>query len=279
MIYLKQYKVIEVAGLDAQKFLQGQLTCDVAKLEMGKQTLTAHCDPKGKVSGLWRLYRQSENQFLIIIHQDLLPEAIDQLKKYAIFSKVTFTEKQIFVYGCIEQNISGEIFAKIYQNHTACQLEENSSRHIILSEHPLDATENSEYWDLLDIQNGIPILLKQNRLTFIPQALNLQDIEQAISFKKGCYIGQETVARAKYRGANKRAMFTLVGTLSENSSLPDIGSAVEMQLGENWKSTGTILYSLIADNQLWVQVVLNNDISTENIFRINETKLSLFKNN
>ncbi len=278
MIQLKQYKVIEVAGLDAQQFLQGQLTCDVTKLEIGKQTLTAHCDPKGKISGLWRLYRQSENQFLIIIHQDLLPEAIDQLKKYAIFSKVTFTGQQTFVYGFVKQQISSEISAKIYQNHTACQLEENSSRHIILSEQPLDATENSAYWDLLDIQNGIPILLKQNRLTFIPQALNLQDIGQAISFKKGCYIGQEIVARAKYRGANKRAMSTLVGTLSENASLPEVGSAVEMQLGENWKSTGTILYSLIADNQLWVQVVLNKDIEVDSVFRVNETHLSLFNN-
>ena len=44
-------------------------------------------------------------------------------------------------------------------------------------------------------------------MNFIPQALNLQAIDQAISFTKGCYIGQETVARAKYRGANKRAMF------------------------------------------------------------------------
>ncbi len=276
MIHLNQYKVIEIEGADAQQFLQGQLTCDVTKLEIGKQTLAAHCDPKGKVSGLWRLYRQLDNQFLMIIHQDLLPEALEQLKKYAIFSKVTFTEKQIFVYGFVKQEISGEIFAKIYQNHTACQLEESSSRYIILSKEPLNSTENSERWELLDIQNGIPILLKQNRLTFIPQALNLQDVEQAISFKKGCYIGQETVARAKYRGANKRAMFTLVGLIVENTLLPEIGSAIEMQLGGNWKSTGTILYSLIADNQLWVQVVLNKDIEADSVFRVNETHLSLF---
>ena len=64
-------------------------------------------------------------------------------------------------------------------------------------------------WEVADIQAGLPNLSPQTQNEFIPQALNLQAIEQAISFTKGCYIGQETVARAKYRGANKRAMFIL----------------------------------------------------------------------
>ncbi|MDP8078683.1 CAF17-like 4Fe-4S cluster assembly/insertion protein YgfZ [Phocoenobacter skyensis] len=272
MIYLKQYKVIEIEGIDGEKFLQGQLTCDIAKLDVGKQTLTAHCDPKGKISGLFRLYRVSEHTFWVIIHQSLLPEALEQLKKYAIFSKVTFTEKTMFIYGVINT----ENFAKIAQNHTACTLEEKTPRHMILSEQPLEAEENSEQWELLDIQNGVPILLQQNRLTFIPQALNLQCIEQAISFKKGCYIGQEMVARAKYRGANKRAMFTLVGTASSTTELPEIGTAVEMQLGENWRATGTILQGIIVENQLWIQAVLNKDIDSETLFRVNGVELTLF---
>ncbi|MDG6881186.1 tRNA-modifying protein ygfZ [Phocoenobacter uteri] len=275
MIHLKQYKVVEIAGIDAQKFLQGQLTCDVVKLESGKQTLTAHCDPKGKVSGLFRLYKVSEEYFLMIIHQNLLPESLDQLKKYAIFSKVTFTEKEALVYGKVDET-SGDIFAKINENMTAIKLEENTNRYLVLSDESIEASQNSDDWDLLDIQQGIPVLLQQNRLNFIPQALNLQCIEQAISFKKGCYIGQETVARAKFRGANKRAMFTLCGDISSEMNLPKIGSAVEMQLAENWKSTGTILYAMATKQQLWVQVVLNKEIDPDTTFRINGVNLAIY---
>lgn len=271
MINLKQYKVIEITGLEAEKYLQGQLTCDVEKLENGQQTLTAHCDPKGKMSALLRLYRESAEKFIAIIHQSLLPLALDNLKKYAVFSKVEFVEKETHVYG----TASGEIFAKFCKEKTACKIEEVQPRYLILSDETLESVENHEFWDVLDIQNGVPILLKENQLQFIPQALNLQLIEQAISFTKGCYIGQESVARAKYRGANKRAMFGLSGEISENFANIEIGSKIEMQVGENWKSTGTVLQAVSDENKLWVQVVLNKEIETNTQFRMNGVALSI----
>ncbi len=78
---------------------------------------------------------------------------------------------------------------------------------------------DEKIWEVADIQAGLPNLSPQTQNEFIPQALNLQAIEQAISFTKGCYIGQETVARAKYRGANKRAMFILKLKLSRKRKL------------------------------------------------------------
>ena len=77
--------------------------------------------------------------------------------------------------------------------------------------------------------------VRKRKNEFIPQALNLQAIEQAISFTKGCYIGQETVARAKYRGANKRGMYVLSG----ETLLHEIGSEIEMQLETAWRKTGS----------------------------------------
>ncbi len=276
MIHLMQYQVIEIIGEDASKFLQGQLTCDVFKLEIGRQTLTAHCDAKGKVSSLFRLCKQADNQFLMVIHQHLLPDALDQLKKYAIFSKVTFTLKEYFTYGLNQQEISGDIFIKFFQNKTAFVIDEMNKRAIFLSEEKFDTENKSEDWDIIDIQEGLPVLLPQNCLNFIPQALNLHCIEQAISFKKGCYIGQEMIARAKYRGANKRAMFTLVGDTISLTALPEISSSVEMQLGENWKTTGSILYTMVYENKLWIQVVLNKDIELESIFRVNGVLLTIY---
>lgn len=270
-IQLSQYRLIEINGVDAQKYLQGQLTCDVAKLADGSQTLAAHCDPKGKMSALFRLYKASSEHFFAIIAKDLLPEALDQLKKYAVFSKVSFSELDTPIYG----TTSGEIFAKFCQETTACTLETEPRRYLIWGEDlTIDTNAEPSAWDLLDIQQGIPLLYKANQFELIPQATNLQMLDQAISFTKGCYIGQETVARAKYRGANKRAMFTLVG---ENPSiLPEIGGAIEMQLGENWRATGTILSFVVAENKLWLQVVLNRELEADSQFRLGETHLCIY---
>lgn len=268
---LSQYQLIEVAGADAEKYLQGQLTCDVAKLAIGSQTLTCHCDPKGKMSSLFRLYRQSETQFYLIIRRELLPEALVQLRKYAVFSKVVFTELDTAIFG----TTSGEIVADFCQHLTVCEIADSPSRYLLWGDMAVETNGESKLWDLLDIQNGVPILHSVNQFELIPQASNLQQLEQAISFTKGCYIGQETVARAKYRGANKRAMFTLVSDQLPES-FPAIASPIEMQIGEHWKATGLIL-SCVADNQrMWLQVVMNKEIEPDAQFRVGEMRLRLY---
>lgn len=267
---LSQYRLIEIAGVDAEKYLQGQLTCDVAKIAVGEHTLTSHCDPKGKMSALLRLYRAENEKFMAVIHRSLLPEALTQLKKYAVFSKVTFTELDTPIYG-----VAGEQeFAKLSENTTALRLTTGQPRAIVWGEE-LETTADEQLWTLMDIQDGIPVLLQQNQFELIPQATNLQALESAISFTKGCYIGQETVARAKYRGANKRALFTLAGNFDCEVSLPEVTSAIEMQLGEHWRATGTVLASATDENTLWVQVVLNKDVEPETKFRVNGVALEM----
>lgn len=269
-VQLPQYRLIEISGVDAEKYLQGQLTCDVAKIEVGQQTLTCHCDPKGKMSALFRLYRHAPEQFFAIMPSDLLPEALVQLKKYAVFSKVTFTELDTLIYG----TTSGEFLAEISKKTTACTISSEPARHLFWGDVQVETNAEPSAWDLLDIQHGIPLLYKTNQFELIPQATNLQMLEQAISFNKGCYIGQETVARAKYRGANKRAMFTFVG--EHQGDLPEIGGAIEMQLGENWRATGTILVGVVAEGKLWLQVVLNRELEEEVKFRVGETALEIY---
>lgn len=276
-VKLEQYRVIDIAGADAEKYLQGQLTCDVSKLEIGQQTLTCHCDPKGKMSALFRLYRQSHSEFVAIMPADLLPEALQQLKKYAVFSKVSFTEQDCALYG----TTSGQILADFREKMTACTLNalpNQPERHLLWGNETLETTGESANWDLLDIQQGIPLLARINQFELIPQAANLQALDCAISFTKGCYIGQETVARAKYRGANKRALFTLAGTISEGGdewTLPEAGGSVELQIEQNWKSTGTILAAQRYQNHLWLQVVMNKEIDEASVFRCNGVALAI----
>lgn len=264
---LQQYTLIEVKGEDAEKYLQGQLTCDVTKLEIGQTTLTAHCDPKGKTVSLFRLIRTEAQCFYVLIKKSLLPTALDLLKKYAVFSKVTFTELNWQIIG-----LAGETTCKAFSDINAqirIDIQTQQPRTLLIHPTSLDITPNMPYqiWDLLDIQDGMPLLSAQTQGEFIPQALNVQSIEQGISFQKGCYIGQEIVARAKYRGANKRAMFTLVGNSIET---PEIGSEVEMQLENNWRKTGIVLSAVNIEGVLWLQVVLNNQLEENTQFRLAE---------
>lgn len=270
IINLSQYRVISVQGVDAEKFLQGQLTCDVNGLADGQSTLTAHCDPKGKMSSLFRLLRENAEQFYLIIRHALLPSALDNLKKYAVFSKVAFAEQDCQVIGLLDKQKCGAISADfcLEIGQSACAMLLNKTAQQI------DFTGEIAQWEQAIMQAGYPILSPESQNEFIPQALNLQCIEQAISFQKGCYIGQETVARAKYRGINKRAMFLFNAQTNAPVSL---GSEIEMQLENGWRKTGFILSAVHYDGVLWLQVVMNNQFDADTAFRLvgENTKLNL----
>lgn len=263
IIHLEQYSLIEIAGVEAEKYLQGQLTCDVSKLVVGTSTITGHCDPKGKLSAIFRLIRLSDEKFYMFVRTALLPTALDNLKKYAVFSKVTFTLLKANLVGIISENmdISAE-YCFSFADRTL----------LINPQSAVECNADFSQWDLADIQQGYPILTEKTQLEFIPQALNLQCLEQAISFQKGCYIGQETVARAKYRGMNKRAMYAFK---AQTELAPDIGSEIEMQLENGWRKTGTILSAVHVEGVLWLQVVLSNQLETEQQFRLTENSAAL----
>ncbi len=269
--HLSNYALIEITGEDAQKFLQGQLTADLNSLAVGESTLTAHCDAKGKISGLFRLLCIAENHYWLMVHKTLLPLALDNLKKYAVFSKVTIDMPECLITAFIgneesrlellEHGYKG--WQKVYFQHRTLMLKTNPTTGDwwVVEQ----SAEDEKDWDIADIWQGYPILNAEGQGEFIPQALNLQAIEQAISFQKGCYIGQETVARAKYRGANKLAMY---GFKAETENCPELGSPIEMQLENGWRMTGTILSAVSRNGVLWGQIVMSNQLEENQKFRL-----------
>ncbi|WP_439242796.1 CAF17-like 4Fe-4S cluster assembly/insertion protein YgfZ [Lonepinella sp. BR2474] len=263
VISLEPYRLLDITGVDAEKYLQGQLTCDISKLAVGDSTITAHCDPKGKIMSVFRLIRVAETQFYAVMHHSLVEIGLAQLKKYAVFSKVTFTIVNAEIIGLINEDndISAQISVAF------------ANREIFINpESSVQINADFTQWQLADIQQGYPLLTDKTQGEFIPQAVNLQALEQAISFQKGCYIGQETIARAKYRGANKRAMFAFK---ADTDFTPEIGGEIEMQLESGWRATGTILNAVNIDGVLWLQVVLSNDITPEQVFRLPNSEVRL----
>lgn len=290
LISLDDWALITLTGPDTVKYLQGQVTADVAALAADQHVLCAHCDAKGKMWSDLRLFQRAEG-FAFIERRSLRDTQLNELKKYAVFSKTTIAaDDSVILLGAAGANIRQRLQSvfndlpnaehPVIQNQDASLLHFShpaerfllvltAPRYAALLEQLTDKTElnDSRQWLALDIESGLPIIDSGNSAQFIPQAANLQALN-GISFSKGCYAGQEMVARAKYRGANKRALYWLAG---QAGRVPAAGEDLELRLGDNWRRTGTVLAACrLQDNSVWVQAVLNNDLEADSALRVRE---------
>lgn len=290
LMTLDDWALAIVTGADSEKYLQGQVTADVAQMNEHQHLLVAHCDAKGKMWSNLRLFRRQDG-FAIIERRSVREAQLTQLKKYAVFSKVTIAANDdlvlLGVAGFQARAALANLFAEL-PNADKPSVQEGETSLLWLA-HPderfLLVTDiataervnealrgeaqlnNSQQWLALDIEAGLPVIDEVNSAQFIPQATNLQALG-GISFKKGCYTGQEMVARAKFRGANKRALWTLAGLAAR---VPEAGEDLELKMGDNWRRTGTVLAAVqLEDGQILVQVVMNNDMEADSVFRVRD---------
>lgn len=293
-ISLSDLALVTITGPDSQKYLQGQVTADIDAMADDQHVLCAHCDAKGKMRSDLRLFHYKDG-YAYLIRRSALDTQLAELKKYAVFSKVTIAADD----SAVLTGIAGHGAADALQAHfsvipdadtqvvscndtTLLYLPLPQGRFILIQTAALsDALSlpdvSDTQWTALDIEAGYAVIDAATVNEFLPQATNLQSLPRGICFKKGCYTGQEMVARAKFRGANKRAMFTLIG---HSRYVPVAGDDAERQLGENWRRTGTILAAVrLSDDRVLVQIVMNNDTEEDAVFRIREdeeSRLSLF---
>ncbi|XOV78462.1 MAG: tRNA-modifying protein YgfZ [Aestuariibacter sp.] len=282
-ISLTHLAILKLTGEDVQSYLQGQITTDLQQLTDNTIQLSAQCDSKGKTWATFFLFRESSD-FYLVGSASALQISLRELKKYAVFSKVDindvteqfialgvpdFSELNAFGVSLSEQLKPKELLAS--DDYFVFRADSSSQRHIaILSKnsHPEMTVDTSEaalsWWQAQDAQAGLPMLDAQTSGEFVPQMMNLQALG-AISFTKGCYMGQETVARTKYLGKNKRA-----GYVIKTAGQHEIASneVLEMQLGESWRRGGTLLFSGYDDTTTWGFAVLPNDVESEAVFRL-----------
>ena len=290
LISLDDWALATLSGADAEKYLQGQVTADVSQMTEHQHLLAAHCDPKGKMWSNLRLFSRQDG-FAFIERRSLQEAQLKELKKYAVFSKVTIAPDDehvlLGVAGFQARAALKNLFSELPDAEK--QVISEGATSILWFEHPAErfllvtdaatadrVTEalrgeaqlnNSQQWLALNIEAGLPVIDAANSAQFIPQATNLQALG-GISFKKGCYTGQEMVARAKFRGANKRALWTLAG---HASLVPEAGEDLELKMGDNWRRTGTVLAAVqLDDGRLLVQAVMNNDMEADCVFRVRD---------
>lgn len=295
LMTLDDWALATITGPDGEKYLQGQITADVSHLTADQHLLAAHCDAKGKMWSNLRVFHR-DSGFAWIERRSLREAQLTELKKYAVFSKVTIAANDdlvlLGVAGFQARAALAPLFAALPDAGKPVVTEGVTS--LLWFEHPAERfllvtdadtanrvtdalrgeaqLNNSQQWLALNIEAGLPVIDSVNSAQFIPQATNLQALG-GISFKKGCYTGQEMVARAKFRGANKRALWTLAGTASR---VPEAGEDLELKMGDNWRRTGTVLAAVqLDDGSLMVQVVMNNDMEPDSVFRVRDDAGSL----
>ena len=273
-ISLADWQLVKVSGVDNRKYLQGQVTIDIDHLSQQTALFAAHCDAKGRMWSNILLF-QREQDIYYILRKSVADVQIAALKKYAVFSKVSIEQvNDLNIVGLEYDAIPADIIDQF--NHQNCITHNNityiklnlpHTRAIRVSPQTIDEDlQPCSRWVQLDLEAGYAIIDKENCETLLPQACNLQYYD-AISFDKGCYCGQEMVARAQFRGANKRGLYLLTG---KSDSLPNIGDTIECQIDGNWRESGQVLATmkLNQDNDIYVQVVLANGIDLNTQFRV-----------
>lgn len=290
LISLEEWALVRLTGPDTLKYLQGQVTTDVESMGSDRHILGAHCDAKGKMFSNMRIFHRGEGM-AYIERRSVRDAQLAELKKYAVFSKVTMAADDdallLGVAGFQARAALNGLFAALPDaEHPVAADGDTSILHFSLPaerfllvttpevlEPLLQKLEgqaqltDSRQWLALNIEAGLPVIDSVNSAQFIPQATNLQALG-GISFTKGCYAGQEMVARAKYRGANKRALYWLAGKAGR---VPAAGEDLELQMGDNWRRTGTVLAALqLEDGSVWVQAVLNNDLAADSRLRVKD---------
>lgn len=277
---LSAWGAIEVTGDDRKSYLQGQVTCDVVSLEAQQSTLGAHCDAKGKAWSVFRLFH-TEQGYAMFQPLSAIAQELVELKKYAIFSKVEFTQSSkacIGVMGEQAQAWVDEHFPStgdVRQQNGSSAVRIDETRWLVLASdeliESLDAQDNQwvqqSIWTQFDIDAALPTLGEEQQNQHIPQAFNLQALD-GISFTKGCYTGQETVARAKYRGINKRMLATLTGRLTA-AVADDEEIIIERSVGDNWRKAGDVLSAFQYDDHTFkASIIINNNLDEDVEFRL-----------
>lgn len=271
--------VLAVRGPDASKFLQGQLTCNLNYLDTEHSSLGARCTPKGRMQSSFRILPEGDG-FLLAMDKALVPTQLADLAKFAVFSKSKLTDEseQWVRFGVsggddalqglgfdplpsADQVAHGNGLIAVGLSDGRRELwareadanrvhEQLSSR---LREAPLDA------WLLAQIRAGIGQVVGETRELFIPQMINLQAVG-GVSFKKGCYTGQEIVARMQYLGKLKRRLYRLEAD-PQATDTPTPGT--ELFSPVHGSSVGEVVLAAKTDGALELLAVLQADAVTD----------------
>ena len=258
---LSHLGLISVYGEDASTFLQGQLTNDIRDISLQHSQMSAYCTPKGRMLSNFRIFKR-EDTYYLRLPREQLEATLKRLHMFVLMSKATLEDSSdaLVHFGVSGPNAEehlGDMIDDLPKNaddvsqsngYTVIRLAGLHPRFEIYGE--LDAMVNlwnhldvhaapagAGPWEMLDILAGIPTVYPATAEAFVPQMANMQ-LVNGVSFQKGCYTGQEIVARMQYLGKLKRRMYRVQVQTNEKVNPGDELFAADTTSGQG---TGTIV--------------------------------------
>ena len=233
--HLPHLGIIRAAGPDAASFLHNQLTNDVLLMKEGQCRLAAFCNAKGRMQASFVVYKRSAEEVLLICRKDLIAQTVKRLSMFVMRAKAKLSDAtdEFQLMGlagvAVAHALSGaasavSLTAEPWQRH-AVDAADVLTLYPALGEAralwiaPKDATApdgvtlSPELWQVGEVMSGIAWVELATFEAFVPQMLNYESVD-GVNFKKGCYPGQEIVARSQFRGTLKRRAFIAQSTVA-----------------------------------------------------------------
>ena len=210
--------VAEATGPDAADFLQAQLSADLTTLRENRAGLACYCNAKGRVIAVTLVVRKAD-RFLLVMNRSLLQPVLELLRRYVLRAEVDLSPTSMEVCGLqVPSGQAGEITVECGSRSLTYRLSGSKE------DEAGDSQALASEWRALELQSGLAWLGPETSERYLPQMLGLDRIG-AVSFRKGCFPGQEVIARARYLGQVKRTSL-IIETGGNFTPAPD--SAVEL---------------------------------------------------
>ena len=227
-VRLADWGVIRAKGDDAAAFLNGQLTQETIKLDIGQARLAGYCSPKGRLLASFVMWRSAPDEILLACSADLLAPTLKRLSMFVLRARCKLTDASselalwgVALPGLLHDDAAHPVPAAAYATSavaggTAVRLADAAGATRVLwaaspdATPPWATTSSPDVWNWLEVQSGVPRIVASTVEAFVPQMVNLE-LVGGVNFQKGCYPGQEIVARSQYRGTLKRRMVLAEG--------------------------------------------------------------------
>lgn len=234
LAWVRELAGVRFSGREARSFLQGYLTCDTARLQAGALAPTALCNLKGRVVMNGWCTPETDQDVLLVLHASLVDTLAEFLKPYLMFSRgtaLTALSGHLLLAGLDLDDAAGGLVLDS-RRRLFCLDDVGAARALWERHSHLSAGG----WLAALTADGLPLVSAPVSETFLPQMLDLGELG-AIDFEKGCYLGQEVVARAQHRGQVKRVLTRLTW---HGASQPAPGDEITDGSG---KAQGVVLQS------------------------------------
>ncbi|WP_404368833.1 YgfZ/GcvT domain-containing protein [Marinobacter sp.] len=285
-IPLRGQVIARISGPGTDRFLQGQFSQDLKSVTLDNSPRAAACNPKGRAYALVRMVRHGED-VLVNLPTALADETLSHLRKYLmLFRGTTMTlEPEARVTGLLGDTLANDLLPDAASTLTEPGVTASIGAHRLIRTQDTaeglsrfefwqmeemaggqaeafepDTRGNEADWEASEIAAGVPWLTPETRESYVPQVLNWQHLD-GIHFKKGCYTGQEVIARMHFLGQLKKSLFRLESR--QAADLPSPGAGI---MGEDRQAGEVVNAVMHTDGTLQMLAVLRHDAARGELF-------------